>query len=126
MKTMIKDYFFCDSYAIIELIKGNPEYKRYLDCNLSTSDYNLAEVYYYLLKDHNKETADHYFEQWLPCSVQIPGPVIKKAMEIKLENKKERLSYADCIGYCFSLKTGVLFLTGDSKFMNKPGVEFVR
>ena len=78
------------------------------------------------LKDYGKNSAEHYFNHWLELCVKIPHSVIKAGMEIKLENKKEKLSYIDCIGYSFSLQNKLFFLTGDSKFKNKPGVEFVK
>jgi hypothetical protein len=31
------DKFFADTYAIIEIIKGNPNYKKYIHCNLISS-----------------------------------------------------------------------------------------
>jgi uncharacterized protein len=126
MKAMMNETLFCDSYAIIELIKGNKEYTKYTDCNLITSEYNLVEVYYYLLRDFDEDTADRYFEEWSNFMINVPLEAIKKGMKIKLEHRKEKLSYVDCIGYAFSLQSDIMFLTGDAKFKNKIGVEFVK
>lgn len=118
--------FFCDTYAIIEIIGGNKNYKKYESATLVTSEFNLIELYYHFLKNYDKNSAEYYFNHWLDLCVDITHSVIKFGMEIKLENIKEKLSYVDCIGYAFALESGVLFLTGDSKFKNKVGVEFVK
>ena len=120
------EIFFCDTYALIEIVGGNPNYKRYLEHTLITSDYNLMELYYAFLKDYGQQTADKYFEFWSKFSVQIPRETIKLAMVFRLNNKKENLSYIDCIGYIFSQQNKIKFLTGDMKFKDRDGVEFVK
>ena len=127
MKAMTStNTFFCDTYALIEIIGGNKTYNKYEDAILVTSELNLIELYYHFLKNYGKNSAEYYFNHWLELCIKIPHSIIKVGMEIKLENKKEKLSYIDCIGYSFSLQNNILFLTGDSKFKNKPGVEFVK
>src|SRR3989338_1959039 len=79
-----------------------------------------------IFKNYGKEKAEHYFNHWLDLCIKVPHTSIKLGMKIKLENKKERLSYIDCIGYAFCLQNDVIFLTGDSKFENRIGVDFVR
>jgi len=127
MKVMMSnDIFFCDTYALIEIIGGNENYKKFEKATLVTSEYNLMELYYHFLKNYGKDSAEQYFNHWLNICVQLPHNSIKLGMEIKLANKKERLSYIDCIGYAFAIQNGKIFLTGDSKFKNKPGVEFIK
>ena len=127
MKDMMNiKIFFCDTYALIELIGGNKNYRKYTDYLLITSDYNLMELYYAFLRDYGKEKAEHYFNEWSEFAVKIPRYIIKEGMKIKLANRKDKVNYVDCIGYAFSLKNNILFLTGDSKFENKRGVEFVK
>ena len=118
--------FFCDTYALIEIIGGNKAYNKYEDALLVTSEFNLIELYYHFLRNYDKNSAEHYFNHWLELCVKISHSVIKVGMKIKLENKKEKLSYIDCIGYSFSLQNNIFFLTGDSKFENREGVEFVK
>jgi len=118
--------FYCDTYALIEIIGGNERYVIYTDHILITSEYNLMELYYSFLKDYGKDMADLYFDEWNEFTVKIPSFILKKGMEIKLVNKNDRLSYVDCIGYAFALENGIKFLTGDSKFKGKNGVEFVK
>ena len=118
--------FFCDTYALIEIVGGNPNYQKYLSFPLITSDYNLMELYYAFLRDYNQQTANKYFDQWSKFSVQIPLETIKQAMLFRFANKKEDLSYVDCMGYAFSQQNLIKFLTGDRRFENKVGVEFVK
>ena len=123
---MNTESFFCDTYALIEITGGNPNYKPYTSFILMTSDLNLMELYYHFLKDYGKETAERHFNEWTEFSIEILRAIIKKGMEIKLVHKKEKLSYVDCIGYAFALETEIGFLTGDSKFRNKVGVKFIK
>ena len=118
--------FFCDTYAMIEIIKGNKNYDRYTDFILVTSELNLMELYYSLFRDFGKSVAEKYFKEWEESAVRIPTSIIQAAMEFKYMHNKEKLSYVDCMGYIYSLVNEMPFITGDSKFENKIGVEFVK
>ncbi len=118
--------FFADTYALIELLGGNPNYKHYLKHILITTKFNLVELYYHFLHDYGKETADKYLDLYSKFVIPITYSSIKKGMEFKLKNKKKKLSYVDCIGYALALELGIKFLTGDKKFENKDNVEYVK
>ncbi len=118
--------FFCDTYALIEIIKGNKYYAVYTDFILITSELNLMELYYSLLRDYGELLAEKYFNEWEKSSVIISKQLIQKAMKLKYIHNKEKLSYVDCMGYIYAVENGIQFLTGDSKFKNKIGVEFVK
>lgn len=118
--------FFADTYALIELLKGNPSYKPYLDCMLVISKFNLIELYYHLLCDKDKKIADKEMKVYSKLEIPITYNAIKNGMEFKLKHKKEKLSYVDCIGYALALELGIKFLTGDQKFRDKDNVEFVK
>ena len=127
MKAMTEQrIFLADTYALIELIGGNPQYTPYLDHVLLTTKFNIAELYYYLLRDYDKPTADKYLELYSEFAIPITYSSIKAAMQFKLGNKKEKLSYVDCIGHALGLELGITFLTGDEKFRKKDNVEFVK
>lgn len=127
MKVMTEDgVFFCDTYAIIEIIGGNTGYKKYLGSTLITGELNLMELYYAFLRDYGKETAEKYFDLWARFALTIPRASVKLAMEFRLANRKDNLSYVDCIGYVFALQNGIKFLTGDMKFRDREGVEFAK
>ena len=118
--------FLADTYALIELLGGNPNYKPYLNHILITTQFNLIELYYHFLQDYGKETADKYLDLYSKFVIPITDSSIRKGMELKLKYKKENLSYVDCIGYALALELGIKFLTGDQKFENKDNVEFVK
>ena len=47
---------FLDTYAIIELIKGNKAYSKYLDFTPVINDFVLAELHYCLLRDYGEKS----------------------------------------------------------------------
>lgn len=118
--------FLADTYALIELLGGNPYYKPYLNHILITTKFNLIELYYHFLHDYDKETADKYLRLYSDFVVPVSYSCIRSGMHFRLEYKKERLSYVDCIGYAIALELGIKFLTGDEKFENKGNVEFMK
>jgi len=118
--------FFFDSFAIIEIIKGNEKYKEYLNKTPITTKFNLMEVYYYLLREVNEDKAEFYYNFYLPSCISISDDIIKEAMKFKLKFKNKNLSYIDCIGYVLSLEFGIKFLTGDIEFRDLRNVEYVK
>ena len=118
--------FFCDTYALIEIIKGNKNYNGYTGFMLVTSELNLMELYYSLLRDFGTSIAKNYFKEWEASAVRIPKSIIQSAMNLKHIYNKEKLSYVDCMGYTYALANNMPFLTGDEKFEKKTGVEFVK
>ncbi len=119
------NYFF-DSYAIIEIINQNKSYEKFMNHLIITNSLNLGEVYFYLLKIHNKQTADFWINKLNVEIIDISLEDSLKASLFRYENKKKNLSYADCIGYIAALKKGFVFLTGDKQFENLENVEFVK
>lgn len=118
--------YFLDTYAIIEIMNGNPKYMKYIKEKLFTSLYNLYELYFNLLKNYDEDLARKVFYQFKTRIIQIRDEHIFKASRFKLDNKKKSLSYVDCIGYIMSLEYKLKFLTGDKEFENLENVEFVK
>lgn len=118
-------YFF-DSYAIAELIHGNPNYKDFADKPVTITIFNLAEIYFIAIKNYDDEKADEIYEEYSKFIVEIPEEVLKEAVKFKKQNSKKKLSYADCIGYIYAVKNNMKFLTGDKEFKDLEGVEFAK
>ena len=119
-------YFF-DSYAIIEILRGNPEYRKYLDFDLVTSTLNISEVYYSLIRELGEEQAKKNLRKLNPRLINVIKLHISlEASRFKFKYRKEKLSYIDCLGYILAKSLSMKFLTGDEKFENKNNVEFVK
>ena len=118
-------YFF-DSYAIIEIVKENPKYRNYENEEIILSLFNLAEIYWSVLKDFGEDKADEIFSKFRGNVIEIDDETLKESIKFRKEYKKQDLSYTDCIGYIYAKRNGLKFLTGDSKFENLPFVEYVK
>jgi len=119
------NYFF-DSYAIIELVSGNPVYAKFAEEPVTITIFNLAEIYYSALNNIDELKTEEIYEKYKWCVVEISDEVLKEAMKFRKNNKKRNLSYSDCIGYISALKNNLKFLTGDKEFKNLENVEFVK
>ena len=122
-------YFF-DTYALIEIEKGNKNYKPYMKAEIITTKLNLIEFYNSLLVDFNEEVADRKFEVYVDNCVLVMDEDIKNGVKFRMQmrnkNKLYKPSFVDCIGYVIALRFGVKFLTGDNAFKDLDNVEFVK
>ncbi|MBS3074534.1 hypothetical protein J4447_03720 [Candidatus Pacearchaeota archaeon] len=121
----LNKYFF-DSYALIEMYKGNSNYAQYVQEDVTITIFNLAEIYYSILNGFSESVADIIHEKYKNNVSKISEKILKTAMKFRKENKKKNLSYADCIGYIYALKNNLVFLTGDKEFEGMKNVEFVK
>lgn len=116
---------FFDSYAIIEVIKGASNYKKYNETTFITNTLNLSEVFYSLIREVGERIAEALINKLNFEFVEISEEIALKASKFKYKNKKLKLSYADCIGYITALENNMKFLTGDKEFKKFKDVEFV-
>ena len=122
--------YFADTYALIEILKGNPNYERYSQEELITTEFNLLELAYALTRDFGEERALSVLKA-VRAYVTLVKPTDEdyvKASRLRLELKKERknLSLVDSLGYVIALRLGIPFLTGDKAFENMPNVGCVK
>ncbi len=118
--------FVFDTYAILEIIAGNPNYSKYTDSEIIINDFVFAELCYKLLREPDQEKAGSYIGKYSDFIETLDAETIKKAMEFRAINKKKNFSAADCIGYMMALKLNVKLLTGDQQFEGMENVEFVK
>lgn len=118
--------YFWDSYAIIELEKGNPNYEKYSNEPVFITIFNLAEIYWSILNELNEKEADIIYDKYSEALVEVSEGILKEAMKFRKKYKKANLSYSDCIGYLYSIKNGMKFLTGDKEFRLLENVEFAK
>lgn len=117
---------FFDTYALIEIIKGKESYSQFATAPIITTILNLAELYYFFIKETNKTRADAIINLIKPDLLEIDLETIKKAMEFRYDNIKRKMSMIDCIGYIVARKHHLLFLTGDDAFRTFDSVELVK
>ncbi len=117
---------FFDSYAILEIIKGNENYRQYSDKTFIINTLILSEVFYALLRETNLDTATEIIKKMNFEFLEIDKDIAIESARFRFENKNKKLSYADCIGYITSLRHHLKFLTGDKEFKDLDHVEFVR
>lgn len=116
--------FFLDTFAMMEIIKGNARYQKYLDSELFTSLMNLYELFYNLLKVSDEKSAEDKFFQFKEFLFPIGDNHIFLASKFRLQNIKLGVSYVDCLGYVIAKEEGMKFLTGDKAFKKLGNVEF--
>lgn len=119
------EYFF-DSYALVEIVKGNPHYLRYSECTVTITLFNLIELAYSVFQDSGAAKAKEIYEKFLDCVQDVDWPILMEAFTLKQKYKKRNLSYADCLGYAYAKARGLRFLTGDEGFKDLENVEFVK
>jgi PIN domain nuclease of toxin-antitoxin system len=119
------DYFF-DSYALLEIIKGNPAYQKYVGSAITTSKLNVFEVYDALLRDYQEDLAVELLEEFYPFAVDFGLETLYHAGRLKDLKRKQKLSLADCVGYTIAGQLHIKFLTGDKEFATMENVEFVK
>ena len=122
-------YYF-DSYALIEITKGNENYKPYIHAEGIITVLNIIECYNSWLSELGEEKANFYFSFFKRYCVPILDEDIKNGARLRIQmrnkNKIYKPSFADCIGYITALRFGIKFLTGDNAFKNLDNVEFVK
>lgn len=121
---MGKQRYFFDTYAFFEILRGNPNYDKYINSVIVTTIFNIAELNYNLKKQKDKKIADSITEKYKDFIANVKIDDIKKAMDIKIKNKD--LSIPDVVGYAVAKRHKVKFLTGDEGFRNFENVEFIK
>ena len=122
---MFNNTFVYDTYALIEILKENPNYRPYLDSNIMINDFIFAEFCYVLFRDKDPK-ADKYIQEIESFIVHVSPTVIKNAMEFRFNWKDRKVSITDCMGYFMAKELGINFLTGDKEFEKLENVEFVK
>jgi len=118
--------FYFDTYVIIELLKGNLKYEFVKEDTIITSPMNLAELYYSLLLENGKDSADLILNKLNFEFLEITSKIAVISSFFRYKHKKAKLSYIDCIGYNLAKENNLVFLTGDKEFENFDNVKFVK
>ncbi len=121
-----KESLLFDTYAFVEIIKGNSNYLPYTNKKIITTRLNIFELYHGCLKDNNEPLGEEMVQKYFPFIRDFDQEVIKAAAKLKYKLNKRNLSMTDCIGYTFAKQLGIKFLTGDKEFQDMDNVEFVK
>ncbi len=121
--------FFADSYALIEMLKGNKNYQSFQSEQLITTEFNICEVGFAVCREYPanatrvlktvrkmviiRETRDEDY-----CA----GAATRK----EASGQGKKLSTIDCVGYSVANRLNMPFLTGDREFADMDNVQFVR
>lgn len=115
---------FLDTYALVEILNGNPAYRGELD-GAGTSLYHLFELHVQLARLRDEPTADAVFGDLRPLAAEVEDADVLAASRFKRAHPKKRLSYADVLGYAMARQRGIAFVTGDAAFRGMDGVRFI-
>jgi len=127
MREKMTKAFFFDTYALIEIGKNNPNYEPYKkDVRIFISMLNLMELAYFLIRENRESEIEEIFNNLSKFAISYNKEILVNTAKMKHQYRKEKLSYIDCIGYLLAKQQNVKFLTGDEKFRDKKGVEFVK
>ena len=121
--------FFADSYAIIEILKGNENYREYQSSHLVTTEFNICEVAFAVCRDY--PTKARRVMTLVRTMVNLEPTIDEDycygaGMRKATSAVGKKLSTIDCVGYSVAYRLDIPFLTGDREFENIKHVEFVR
>ena len=122
---MTSSYFF-DTYAFVEIGKGNPDYQKYSGIKFLTTKLNLMELALFLRREKREHEIKELFTEFSRFAIDYDDDTLLEAAKMKFDHKGKFLSYIDCIGYILAKKHNARFLTGDEKFRHLDNVEFVK
>ena len=118
--------YFYDTYALIEIIKANPAYRKYVDEGIALNKFVLTELTFSIMRDYSVDYARKCLDAYWPFIVEVSKDVMIKAMSMRIKERKRNLSMTDCVSYVMAKILGIKFLTGDEQFRNMENVEFVK
>ena len=115
---------FLDTYALVEIKRGNPKFDYLLGSSFVISDITLAEFYSVILREEGEKTADYWFKKLEYSSLPVSKEILVEAIKFRQKYKKTGISFFDAVGYVFALKKSYKFVTGDKEFEKLDNVDF--
>ena len=112
-----------DSYALVEIARGNSRFTSYLSEEVVITHLTLVEFYGVLLREEGEKTAEYWFGKLTPYAAPVSLDILKAAVVFRYLHRKQRISFFDAVGYLYSLNNHFLFVTGDKEFKGRENVE---
>ena len=121
---------FADTYALVEILKGNPAYEKYSQKELISSEFNIFELAYAMYRDFGRTDSINMLS-FLRSRIEVISPEdldYLEASRFRLSNNKKgkKLSLIDSLGYICSKRLKIRFLIGDREFKNIEEVEYIK
>src|SRR3989338_2186954 len=98
--------FVFDTYALLEIIRGNPNYAPYTEATPFLNLFVLAELCWKLSLEHGKGVADRYTEKYAPGVCPLEAEDVKDAVQFRLTHRKKNMSFTDYVSYAQAKKMG--------------------
>ena len=114
-----------DTYALVEIRRGNPKFLELMSKEFVITDLSMAEFYSILYRQNEESAAIEWNHKLHAYCRAVSKEILIKSLKYRINNKKENLSIFDCVGYMFALENNLKFVTGDWAFKNKEGVLFI-
>jgi len=117
--------FVFDSYAILEILKGNKNYLKYENEEVIINNFIFAELCYIFYREREPKT-EEYIHEYSKFINSVKPEWIDEAMKFRVKWKDRNVSITDCVSYIMAKKLEIKFLTWDKEFQNADNVEFVK
>ena len=114
-----------DTYALWEIIQGNPKFSFLLNEEMVITEWTLLELYKTMIKSFDKSFSLLWIEKFRPFSRTVNFETLMMSVDFFEENKKKNLSLFDCVGYIYSKTNNLRFVTGDKEFKDMENVLFI-
>jgi hypothetical protein len=118
--------YFADTYALVEVARGNPKYRPYAERGFVTTLFQLFEFYHHAERLLGTERARTLYAGFRPQVIDVLDDWIFAASAFRLKHNRKGFSYADALGYVAADAPGVEFLTGDEAFRGLRNVHLVK
>jgi uncharacterized protein len=121
--------FFADSYALIEMLKGNENYQSFQSEDLITTEFNICEVGFAVCREYPADATRvlRAVRKMVIIQETRDEDYCTGAAQKKLATGEgKKLSIIDCVGYSVANRLNIPFLTGDREFADMDNVQFVR
>ncbi len=113
-----------DTYALVEIAKGNSIFAQHLQQDIIITEITLAEFYGVILREQGEKMAEQWFQKLNSYSQPVDMKTFIEAVKFRYEHKKKNISFFDAVGYIFSIRNNLNFVTGDKEFEHFKQVEF--
>lgn len=112
---------FLDTYALLEILEGNPAYQKFLREGV-TNAFNLLEFHVNACRSKDAERADAALARLRTKAIVIEHEDVVEASAFKRSKAAKGSSFADVLGYAMARRRKMPFVTGDKAFKGLPGV----